>query len=265
MVRLSLQLSPSSRKALPQVLPINYQYEVSSVIYRKLFDSNPEFAEWLHKEGLIHENRRFKFFTFSNLLIPQAHRKIKGDRIYIYGGDIRLIVSFAMRKGSDHFLAGLFDQQIISIGDHISRAEFQVDSVMSLPVPRFSESMRFRCLSPICISRTNHDKNGNRSTTYLSPEDPEYENRFTENLQHKFESLPHGGTLPEYNRITVKPASRPKSRLVTIKSGTPQETRVRGYLFEFDMHAPVPFMRLGYYAGFSEKNSTGFGCVEVKS
>jgi hypothetical protein len=30
------------------------------------------------------------------------------------------------------------------------------------------------------------------------------------------------------------------------------------------LNAPVELIKTGYYAGFGEKNSMGFGCVEIK-
>jgi CRISPR-associated endoribonuclease Cas6 len=57
--------------------------------------------------------------------------------------------------------------------------------------------------------------------------------------------------------------SAPKEKKIIIKAGTPEETKVRAYLFDFELQAPVPLLEFGYDAGFGEKNSTGFGCVEV--
>ena len=56
-----------------------------------------------------------------------------------------------------------------------------------------------------------------------------------------------------------------RSKLITIKQGTPEETKVKGYLYEFTVEGPPELIRMGYYAGFGEKNSLGFGCVEIIS
>ena len=57
--------------------------------------------------------------------------------------------------------------------------------------------------------------------------------------------------------------SKPKSVLVTIKSGTPQQTRVRGFMCKYRMTAPSELMKIAYDAGVGEKGSLGFGMVEV--
>jgi len=50
---------------------------------------------------------------------------------------------------------------------------------------------------------------------------------------------------------------------ITIKAGKPDQTKIVGYLFTFHLEAPAELLRIGYYAGFGEKNSIGFGCGEV--
>ncbi len=67
------------------------------------------------------------------------------------------------------------------------------------------------------------------------------------------------GTMPSFN---FKLLSDPKSRLITMKAFTDQQTQVRGYDFKFELAAPVILHEIGYYGGFGEKGSLGFGCVE---
>ena len=66
---------------LGQLLPFSYQYELSSWIYHVIGESNSAFASFLHDQGYVYGNRRFKFFTFSHLYIP--HYEPLGDRMKI--------------------------------------------------------------------------------------------------------------------------------------------------------------------------------------
>ena len=59
-------------------LPINYNYFLASAIYRFLRESDPEYADFLHQEGYELENRRFKLFTFSQLMAKR--REIRASR-----------------------------------------------------------------------------------------------------------------------------------------------------------------------------------------
>lgn len=46
----------------------NYQHQIQSVIYKFLSNSNPDYAEWLHKEGYVYKrDQNFKFFVFSGI------------------------------------------------------------------------------------------------------------------------------------------------------------------------------------------------------
>ena len=54
------------RRSFDDLLPINYQYEQSAVIYRILSKASEEYADWLHHNGFqLESGRRFKLFTFS--------------------------------------------------------------------------------------------------------------------------------------------------------------------------------------------------------
>ena len=49
-MRIKLTLEVNNR-AFGNILPINYQYEQSAVIYRILSRANEEYATWLHDNG----------------------------------------------------------------------------------------------------------------------------------------------------------------------------------------------------------------------
>ena len=61
-------------------LPINYNYFLASAIYGFLRESDPEYADFLHQDGYELENRRFKLFTFSQLMAKR--REIREDQIH---------------------------------------------------------------------------------------------------------------------------------------------------------------------------------------
>jgi CRISPR-associated endoribonuclease Cas6 len=69
------------------ILPVNYQYELSGWIYKTLHFGNPEFSEWLHNHGYVDGNKKFRFFTFSGLKTGKYH--INGDRFEIPENRIR--------------------------------------------------------------------------------------------------------------------------------------------------------------------------------
>ncbi len=249
------------------ILPLNYQYPVSAWIYKILNSADADFTEWLHNTGYTVGHRHFKLFTFSNLTISRYKRK--NDRLKILSPEVLLHLSFFIDKAAENFITGLFMNQEFVIGDSFDIARFYVQTVESLPLPNFQDNMEFKCLSPICLSRTV-ERNGRKLPEYISPDDSQYQQYFFDNLinkykstlNHKYNAAPVGDDyLQNVGKLEILSPS--KSRLLTIKEGTSQQSRVRGYLYRFRITAPPELISFGYLAGFGEKNSLGFGCVEA--
>ena len=82
---------------------MNYQYELSSTIYKILFSASEEYAKWLHDNGYrqIDSGKTFKMFNFSRLYIPQS-KVIKGsDRIVILSQEVSFYISFLPDIGTE--------------------------------------------------------------------------------------------------------------------------------------------------------------------
>jgi len=263
-----MRLKISLQRTKFSALPINYQYELSSWIYRVLHTGDPRFSEFLHRQGYSFEKKKFKLFTFSRLLLSEF--KISGDRLILLNDEAAIVISFFIDDALLHFIKGLFMDQQLSLGDDISRVEFTVKNIESLPEPGINDEMAFRCLSPICVSRPRAD-NGKLRADYLSPQDPDFTPLLFENLVTKYIAATgcHMSQFAGFIRTTdihsrFMLLSQPRSKLVTIKAHTPQETKVRGFEFDFTLKAPAELLKFGYASGFGEKNSLGFGCVEIR-
>lgn len=249
-----------------RILPINYQYEFSSWIYKTIHFGNPKFSEWLHSHGYMDGHKQFRLFTFSRLY-PEKYR-IQGDRIELQGNYAVIYISFYAEEAVEPFIIGLFRNQEFAIGDKISKVQFLVKSIEKLPEPEWLEQMVFRAETPVVISIKETETS--KSAKYLSPEENGYNNYFLKNLITKHlalmkqqNKLNQQITFDNSQGIKFTLLNEPKSKVIKIKAGTPEETSIKGYLFDFSISAPIEIIKLGYYAGFGEKNSLGFGCVEV--
>lgn len=252
-IRLQLLIKRSGN-----ALPINYQYPIAAWIYKTLHLANPEFSQWLHEQGYSYEKRKFKLFTFSP--IKFENYVIQKDRIIAQTPNCNITLSFLLPEAVKHFVSGCFKNQHFGLGDRTSQVDFEVKAIDIENQIEFTNSMRFRSLSPICISEPV-ERNGKLTSQYLSPEDNGYEQRFFDNLREKYLSANEGAQKLTGNcKLTV--LHTPKSKLIIIKQGTPSESKVRGYNYDFEIEAPKELMEVGYYAGFGEKNSMGFGCIE---
>lgn len=240
-------------------LPINYQYELSSWIYKVIERADPQYSDFLHNHGFEYGRRHFKMFTFSQL--DARPYKIEDNRMRLLGKEIALTLRFAVDASLSHFIQGLFLQQRFGLGDKNNVVDLEITSVENIAPPVFQSAMIYHCLSPICIARMRDD----RTAEYLSPEIPGYGKLLVQNLVRKSgaligaESDPIIQELPDFR---FRLLNKPRKKGVHIKAHTAGHTQVIGYLFHFELTAPVELHEIGYDAGFGEKNSMGFGCVK---
>lgn len=245
------------------VLPVNYQYELSAWIYRVLQNADAAYSEFLHRQGYTAGRKSFKLFCFSQLNVPK--RNILGDRLEVLSREISFIIGFYLDRTAEEFVRGLFQEQRFHLGDRKSRAQFAVQTVEMRPVlmPSGPQALRIRTLSPLVIARKRPDR---QPDEYLHPDDPDFGKLLFVNLLDKYAAAT-GQALPTWwdvSRFGFRPVGQPpKSKLVTIKVGTPAETRVKGWMFDFEIDAPWELVELGLLAGFGRGNAEGFGGGEV--
>ncbi|MFH2143812.1 MAG: CRISPR-associated endoribonuclease Cas6 [Bacteroidota bacterium] len=240
------------------ILPINYQYEFSSWIYKIIHYGNPEFAEWLHSKGYMTKNRQFKLFTFSNLFNFRYTQN--NDRLILDSDQISIILSFYPDEIIEPFVVGLFKEQKFKIGDKTSAVDFIVKTIEKLDEPIFEDKMQFKLISPIHIIQLN-PFNTNK-IEHLNPFHKDFERLFISNLMEKFNAFHKTVDLNSVG-FNLKLLSEPVKRLIRIKADRPEETKLTGYLFSFEINANKELTSIGYYAGFGKANSLGFGCTEI--
>lgn len=258
-MRIALQLFPKNKGA---VVPINYQYPLSAAIYKILAQASPDYAAFLHDKGYpAPSGRLMKLFTFSKLWIPkvryEAHALRGGPGVW------RLQVGSPMlEEFVQNFVLGLFESAEIAIGAPGFHAEFRVQQVEALPMPEFQKTMRFKCLSPLVVS-TMHEHGGRLQPYYYRPEDTDLSEAIRKNLLEKFEII--YGKKPENDQLLFRLGSqdKPKSKLITIKENTAEETRIKAFETYFTLEGSVELMKIAWAGGLGEHNSQGFGMVEV--
>jgi len=246
-------------------IPINYQYELSSAIYRVIERGNENFSAFLHDEGYRSGSKSFRLFTFSRVFLDKQRVHINQGRIEHLGTSTELYVSFLIDQAAEEFIKGLFLGQQFYLGDQISGVTYQVSKIESAGPVYFQQTMHYRCLSPILIKEKRVDGGEN----YLSPSHPKYGELLVQNLISKWTAKAIAGIEQKGESIQdLNYRFEPQGKLfkngVLIKQMTPQESKLIGYSFEFILEAPVELQEIGYYSGFGHLNSQGFGCVEIK-
>lgn len=235
-------------------LPVNYTHLLVGVIYRFLGESNPEYADFLHDEGYRAAKKRFKLFTFSQLMAK--HRRITNDQIH-FGSTLTWYVSSPVERFLTHFADTLLTEGRLSIGQH----DLKIKDVSILPAPEFRSKMRFKCLSPIVMSAIR-EYEGKLRTHYCLPDDPQLSQLICQNLIRKHEAI-YGRPSDEalsfsFNKDYIRKSTGRVTRLVNYKG-----IKIRGILCPFHVSGSPALIKVGYECGFGDKNSIGFGMADV--
>ena len=254
--KITLQLQPEVKG---REIPINYQYPLQGAIYRTLTSSDAEFSTWLHDNGYQLNGKRFKLFTFSNLIVPQYGIDRQRERLVVKSDYVTLHISLLPERSTQKFIQGLFQQQTIQVADCISGVQFVVREIQVMPPLEYHPDMTFKTLSPVCISLRN--ERGHMD--YLAPTDPRFEQGILTGLLDRYNTI-HSQPFSGTPHCHLQLLGEPRSALVHIKAGTPDETRVRGYRFQFRIDLPEELMQIAYESGLGEKGSMGFGMIESK-
>lgn len=241
-------------------LPFNYQYEQSAVIYRILAQADRLYSSWLHTNGyVVNGAKRFKLFTYSPFIFDKVRAVPQAGCLNIIGEKAIWYISFIPEKSTTEFIQGIFSNQSFTIGSKSFKVAFDVMGVEALPSPSISNEMQFQALSPVCVKLHEDGR-----VKYLAPSDPLFVQGIKQGLLSRYESL-NGNPYPDANKIPIDFAldetKKIKAKLITIKAGTPAETKVKGYLFSFRMKMPKDLMKIAIEGGIGEQCSQGFGFI----
>lgn len=263
-MRMRLQIRPLMPNSS---IPLNYSYYLSTAIYRWIGRSSPEYSSFLHEHGfpVAGFNRRFKHFCFSQLIVPQ--RRVADFRLTILSPTVDWYISVPVDATLQHLVLGMFDKQEFYIEQEENR--FWVERVETLPEPQWKRSMKFRMLSPLTVS-VPEARNGKLLPQYLRADDPRLEDALRTNILNKQESL--SGTIPndsefrctsDQDFIAQRGGPDRISKLITIKQGQREETKVRGFMCPVTIEGNPDLIKLAYESGLGEKGSLGFGMIEA--
>lgn len=239
---------------VPISIPINYQYQLSSAIYNLLQKADQEYARELHQKGYEFGSKKFKLFTFSSLF-PDFY-KIRGKEMIIAPGKINFYIGSLKNEFIMNFASGIFSNHILRIG----RASFLISQVEAIPTPKFATTMKFKCLSPV-VATTKQEINGAIKPRDCQLEDKKYAENIIQNLKTKYELIYDKPFSNGDLTISFKPEDvekYKKGKLIYYKN-----TFVKGFLCPFEATGSSELMEIMWELGAGEKNSGGFGMVEV--
>nr|WP_295864769.1 CRISPR-associated endoribonuclease Cas6 [uncultured Chitinophaga sp.] len=251
------------------VIPINYPYALSAVISRILHQADEDYASFLHDKGYAKPGslKVFKLFSFSEI---RTAFRIEGDRFRFLSDEAMFMISFHLPPAAESFIQGLFQGETIEIADRRSQAAFTITEVLPTPTPledipdtAITEVM-LQPFSPLVCGT----KNDRGYYDFLSPQHPDFVKQLVHTWREKFITM-YGeeevDTVFDPVSVEVVMMERPpKSRLVTIKADTPQETKIRGYTnFRLKVKGVGQALKLLADAGAGVYNSAGMGSLHI--
>lgn len=231
-----------------QQLPLNYQYLVGGLVYRKISVGSPDIADRIHKDV------NYKHLCFSRLE-GDVRIDVHTTSIYFNSPPTYLIVSFARDEDLKAFVEGCFKEPVcyLNSGKHF-KTNWRISALKILGRPIFFDKMRFRCVTPINLKR---NLKGTKHAQHISPENPNFQEYLKGNMLKKHLALTGedlGNCVFQFNLI-----SRAYPKLIQIKN-----TKIKGYIFNFELEAPARLLETAYYSGFGGQNlSGGMGFTEI--
>ena len=234
-------------------IPVDYQYYLSSWIYNILSKGDEKYTSFLHDQGYRSNTngKIFKLFSFSRLFFEYDQNKDRTAFI-VKSPELSMKARFKVDTAVEGFIKGLFQDQVLRLKNGFnSMASFEVKSVETKHINVNTDRATIRATSPIVISQKTSDG----KEEYLAPNHPDYESLFLTNLFDKY--LASGDNIkPEWQSMdTSFKLLHPdwlKSKLVTIKSESKQETKVKGWLYrtilelKFGLYRLPPDLYLSY-------------------
>jgi CRISPR-associated endoribonuclease Cas6 len=254
-MRIRLTLKPAAGNS---VIPVNYQYYISSFIYHTIRSSDSDYSRWLHDCGFMSGNKSFKFFTFSLLNIPSM--QIENNHIRILSERVSFIISMLSLESLNHLIIGIFDNCRL----YLKNTHFRILFAEKIPDPVFKNEMTFKTISPIIVSRKTV-YNGKQSEYYIKPTEEDFTDFLKKNLEEKYITYcTHLGIkITDHGVDELNVLESGKSKLITIREGTRNETKVKAFPVKFRIKGNKDILKIAYESGAGKLCSQGFGCLAV--
>lgn len=237
------------------IFPLHYGHAIHTLIYNVF---SPQLSSKLYLEGFPFEKRRFKLFTFSNII--ERGTRTRDGRLN-FGNRITFIFSTPLTPIAEDIGGNVFKKDSIYImGNKLSLSSIEV-----LKPTRMESIMLIKMLSPITVYST-FQKDGKALVYYYKPTEEEFKHLIEENAKKKYIvfSKATGKEISETElrsmHLYVEPyrySSQRNKKIVYFK-----DTVIEGYTGIYKLEGDRPLVQITYDSGLGAKSSEGFGMWE---
>lgn len=232
----------------PVILPWHYPHLLHGFLYGAIAKASPHLGGFLHDQGFVAGNHRYKMLVFSRLYPRRASSHPGGLSLT---PPIHWWVSSPLPAFMEALAVTLLTEREVILG----AARLEVERVEVEPLPELSGRVMCETLSPL-VASTGVRKGEKLHKRFLSPEEPDFWRVVELNLKRKAASL--GISVSSGAAVRFEAVGEWRSRLFLA-----QGTQVRGYEGRFLMEGEESLLHLAYEAGLGERNSQGFGMFRV--
>lgn len=235
---MQIQLTFAAEKEF--CIPLSYNYQLQSAIYSKLEEIG--LSDFWHDEGFGVE-QTFKLFSFS----PLTGSYRIADKKICFDGEI----SFEIRSPIFEFCDEV--QRSFEVNPTIKLFDTELETISTVITNRHInyDSAVFAAASPIIVHTHLPDK----KTKFFFPSDDCFIERLLKNYKNKFESV-YENEAPDIN---IKILDEGKKVVTKYKNFW-----LNGNKCVLALTGDPLALEFIYNSGLGEKNSQGFGFVDIK-
>lgn len=234
-------------------VPFHHQYLLAQVIKGLLiFGPEKSYVE-------------FTQYNFSGL---KGQTKVSRKGLHYFSSKVTLVFACPDKKFMDYFLARLFEQKEIIVGNlHLAPEAMEEEERVTI-----GDEGRFLCISPVVVIPAAFNNESGKK--FVSPESDEFSDLLYESTLSRMEatgkftaeqltSFYKFQIVPDHDYIQRIQASHKKFARIYPLYDHDVKFEVRGYTFPFTLYAAKDVQQFVYENGLGYFTHKGFGMLDV--
>jgi CRISPR-associated endoribonuclease Cas6 len=215
-------------------------------------------------------NKDYKDFVHFNFSGLKGQTKVSRKGLHFFSSRVTLVFACPDKEFLDYFIARLFEQKEIMVGNlHLVPESFEAEDMVQI-----KDEAKFLCISPIVLIPASF--NDDSSKKFISPEGDEFSDLLYESTLSRMEATgkytPEQLTsfykfqiVPDVNYIQRLQSLHKKfARIYPLYDGD-VKFEVRGYTFPFTLFAAKEVQQFVYENGLGYFTHKGFGMLDVST
>jgi len=239
------------------LLPIGFNEYLQTLIYNHLNNNNNN-KKQIENDELTTKDRQFSLFTFSSILEKGIFNKTVST--YIYPHSLSFYISSPCDSILENLANNIAESKFIRFGNNKLVVNY-VEIINQFKITK--DSVQINAITPIVASLTSILNYKKKKNSDFSPFDKKFSTLINNNLTKKWSDL--------YNKkctykINIMPLFTGKKNEKIIYFGTGKtKIPIKGWLGSFLLQGDPELIDFACEAGLGEKNSEGFGMIDVMS